>query len=241
MGKRNRGSTESENEEQRKERKRMKKEAKKQKKKEKHDKAKVITDNDLPSQPLSLPTEDPQLSPADSTVFFRKRIDMTVSLLPSALGDVRANIEKSLNLFLLKYSDGIKGILLAYNNLQITGKGKILNELPYIHYDVSVVALVFCPAVGSHLTGLVTEASFHSHLSLVVYRYFNASIPAEQLKLAGFEFDVVMEQWCWKDEESFTTQPLIPDDSVSFICEKIHESGGIISLLGIKPMRQQRI
>ena len=158
-----------------------------------------------------------------------------MSLLPNSLGDVVKRIEDSLRDFLLKYSDGFEGVLLSFENVKTLGQGSILNELPHIHYDVEMDALVFRPTIGCNLSGLVTEASFHSHLSLVVHRYFNASISAEEMRKAGFDFDSGLEQWCWQDGEEMI--PISKDDSISFVCQKIHESGGIISLAGSKPSK----
>ena len=164
----------------------------------------------------------------DDKVFTKKRLELTVSLLPGALRDVQKNVEDSLRTFLLKFSDGIGGILLAFDNVDIVSKGMILNELPYIHYDVACDALVFCPKPGCQLQGVVTE-SFHSHISLVVHHYFNANIRAEYLRQAGFAFDAEKMQWSSQDA-SFDT-----GDTVKYVVDKVHESGGIISLDGSLP------
>lgn len=218
MAKRDRSAA-SETEEERNERKRLKKESKKRKKR---DKAKTKE-------------QDSTSSGSISNIFFQKKLALSISVLPSALGDVIKSIEDSLRQFLLKYSDGVEGVLLSFENVKTLGKGSILNELPHIHYDVEVDALVFRPNIGCKLKGLVTEASFHSHLSLVVHRYFNASISADEMRTAGFDFDDALEQWYWKQGDE--KHPIAKDDSIAFVCEKIHESGGIISLAGASPAR----
>ena len=206
---------ESDTKKERRERKRLKKEAKHKRRKT----AKQSSDK-----------ED-----ADPGVFIRKRMELVVSLLPSSLGDTLKSIEDSLRVFLLKYSDGIEGILLAFDNVEILGDGgMILNEFPHIHYKVSVDALVFAPTVGCRLRGVVTE-SFHSHLSMVVHHYFNASIPSQDMRKAGFEFDDVTEQWFRKVADATNGSRLSNASEVTFTCEKIHESGGIISIAGTKP------
>jgi DNA-directed RNA polymerase subunit E'/Rpb7 len=198
----------SETEGERKERKRLKKEAKKE--------------TSRSASSTSAPEASPQkeTSTANSPkVFLRKKLELTVSLLPGSLGDVQKSVEDSLRTFLLKYSDGVGGILLAFDHVKIEGKGMILNELPYIHFDVSCDALVFCPTAGCQLTGVVTE-SFHSHLSLVVHHYFNANVSAE--------FDAEKELWFSQE----TSLGLSIGDQVQIIVGKVHESGGIISLDG---------
>jgi len=89
-----------------------------------------------------------------SGVFTKKKIEFVVSLLPATLKNTEKSVEDSIRRMLLKYSDGIGGILLAFDKVKINveknsqGRGFILNELPYIHYNVSCDALVFCPTVG---------------------------------------------------------------------------------------------
>lgn len=216
MGKRKEG----ESKEEKRERKRLKKEAKRLSQSSEAD-SPIITS---PIQANNSNSHD-----EDVPVFFRRTIELNVSLLPSALSNVKTNIEDSLRAFLLKYSDGIKGILLAFDNVELLGKGTIFNELPHIHYKVSADAVVFSPSIGCRLDGVVTEASFHSHLSLTVLSYFNASIAAQEMSEAGFTFE--------DDAWTFNGLPLDKGDAVAFVCQKIYESGGIISIAGSKPIR----
>ena len=90
-------------------------------------------------------------------LFYRKRVQLTTSLLPWSLKNCKQAVEGSIKRMLMKYSDGLGGIFLAYDNIQLQGdenstnnkgKGWILNELPYIHYEVTCDALVFAPTVG---------------------------------------------------------------------------------------------
>jgi DNA-directed RNA polymerase subunit E'/Rpb7 len=219
MGKRHRDETPEQRAErkcQKREEKRKKKELKKRKKQEKR--------KEREGQQQKETIND------DGKGFFKKRLDLTVSLLPAGLANVAKSVEDSLRLLLLKYSDGVGGILMAFDNLTIPDRGMILDELPHVHYAVTADCLVFCPAVNSRLTGVVTE-SFHSHLALTVHQYFNASVSAEQLRRAGFEFDAVTEQWYFGE----TSNSLSAGDQVKFVCIKIHESGGIISIDGSEP------
>lgn len=226
MGKRREDG--SETDEQRKERKRLKKEQKKQRY------------NESKQQQPTMSTPFPLPDGCSDDVFFIKKVELTVSLLPSALSNVLESVEASLRLFLLRYSDGIEGILLAYENVQVlsevNGKmvGVIMNELPHIHYRVAVDALIFNPSPGSKMSGTVTDSSFHSHLSLVVHKYFNASISAVSLREAGFEFDDVRLQWYHR--QGTVASALKMDDQINFVCNKLFESGGIISIDGTSPV-----
>jgi hypothetical protein len=150
----------NETEEERKERKRAKKEAKKQKKeqseKKKEDQA-LEAGHDV-RRPT--PSEEP---PLEESAFYRKKIELVVSLYPSALGNVLKHLQESLHAFLLKYSNGVGGIILGFDGLAIKSDtkeptGRILNELPYIHYTVACNALVFNPTVGSKVRLLILIA-----------------------------------------------------------------------------------
>lgn len=162
----------------------------------------------------------------DNTVFFQKTIQLAISVLPSALANIQMHLEDSLRASLLQYSAGIKGTLLAFDNVKILGKGTIFNELPHIHYQVSADVVVFAPTTGCSLTGIVTEASFHSHLSLIVLHHFNASIAAQEM-MKDFTFE--------DDAWTFHGMPVRKGDVVAFTCQKMYESGGIISIAGCKP------
>jgi DNA-directed RNA polymerase subunit E'/Rpb7 len=191
-----------------------------------------------PQQKLRKRTKVPSSSrpPSESSPYTRVRLELTISILPAGLKDVTKSAHESVQRLLLKYSSGMKGIPLAFNNMKLLkdGQGMILNELPHIHYSLVCDALVFAPKVGDVLEGVVRE-SFHSHLSLVVLNYFNASISASQLRAKGFSYDAETERW--QDSESST---LALDDKVSFQVHTIHESAGIISIEGVNPSSIKR-
>jgi hypothetical protein len=94
--------------------------------------------------------------PGLSSPFTKRKLSLLVSLYPASLGSVSDHICRSIRTLLLKFSDGVDGILLAFDNVKILGgeqegelgRGRILNEMPQIHYRVLLDALVFCPVVG---------------------------------------------------------------------------------------------
>jgi len=249
MGKRKDGDDGEETKEQRRERKRLKKE-KKRKKEEKR--KRKNSGSAVPLAPVSSSSSaaavglsTAELAPDDGqAVFYRKKLRWTVSLLPAALKNVQMNVEDTLRSMLLKYADGIGGILMAFENVKILSDNKnctvgmIMNELPHIHYKVAADALVFVPKPGCPLTGEVTETCFHSHVSLVVHHYFNASISADRLRAAGFAFDEVQLQWFRDNNDN--QNPLMAGDRIDFVCEKLYESAGIISIEGSKPLLQPK-
>lgn len=244
MGIKREAATEGEDEEtkeQRKERKRLKKELKREKGEKKRRKHNNADDYGAskPAPSIATSHEARQKTSVDDAkaVLYHKKVIFVVSLLPAALKNVQMSVEDSLRSMLLKHSDAIGGVLLAFENVQIQTDspnhvaGMIINELPYIHFNVAADALVFVPKPGCALTGAVTEVSFHSHVALVVHHYFNASISAEHMRSAGFAFDDVQLQWYRESDQ----RPLSSSDHIVFDCEKLFESGGMISIEGSKP------
>lgn len=159
MRKRDRNETEEE----RKARKRAKKEAKK-KDKERNEKEKQSRDS-LSSIKAEPPTpRAPKAQDEDVMVderpghFQQKRVRMIVSVFPSALRDLKRHINESLQNLLLRYVDGLDGVLLAFDSVAIGGKdsphGMILNEQPQVHCSVEFDALLFCPTIGSKVRSI---------------------------------------------------------------------------------------
>jgi len=162
MAKRDRGSDVSRKEKKKKSKKRDKiKEEPEVKKEEQEDgsaDSQIINPDSLnvKKQP-STQEISTMLADEDKPVFFRKRAKLSISLLPWSLRDCKQSVENSLRKMMLKYSNGLGGILMAYDDVQLqdheaddgsNGKGWVLNELPHVHYDVSCNVLVFFPSIG---------------------------------------------------------------------------------------------
>ena len=175
-----------------------------------------------PSATTGAALSQDQREKEENGLLTRKRIRLNASILPSGLADVKASVDRCIRDFLLKYSDSIGGIIMAYDNVNIktNGKGRIVEELPHIHHDVTCDALVFTPILKAQLKGRVT-GSFHSHIAVVAFNFFNASISAAHLRQAGFEYDVNKEMWYETDSEYVIEK----GSSIKFAIEKVHEAG----------------
>jgi DNA-directed RNA polymerase subunit E'/Rpb7 len=152
-----------------------------------------------------------------------QRIQIRTSILPAGLGNVKQSVDRCMReSLLMQYSHTVGGIILAYDNVHILNlhSGRIVEELPHIHYNVSCNALVFTPHYGATVKGRVTE-TFHSHVALVVYNYFNASISADQLRQYGFDYDVTREVWYDVSSEYVVENT----SSLRFVIDKVHEAG----------------
>jgi hypothetical protein len=235
MGKKHRAD---ETEEDRKARKRAKKEMKNAKKSrdstESTDSTTNIKTEDITTTAAPIKPHNDAVKKSVNALspFFHKRLSLVVSLYPAALANVTAHVTESIRSMLLKFSDNMGGVLLAFDKVNIVRKqGVILNELPPIHYTVEMDGLVFCPTIGTELQGVVNEC-FPSHVGLLVHRFFNAMVPAEQLEEAGYIFDRELQQWT----HGGTSKVLEHDNCVEFTVEKLHECAGIISMEGSNPI-----
>jgi len=167
-----------------------------------------------------------------STCFFEKQVVASVSLLPSDLHQTKdKGVARLLGMQLLRFSDELGGVLLAYNKLELLDHGNafILDDSPYLHFNISYTAVTFDPAVGSNLEGKITK-TYASHIALNVLHYFHASITADVLKNAGFHYDATLEQW--QDKEETLGEGAV----LSFVVSKVFEADGIMSLSGANPL-----
>ena len=165
-----------------------------------------------------------------------KTVRSLVSLAPSSLSDVRGNIRRLSCQDVTRYVKGLGGVLMAVRDVKVCGPGRVLNELPHVHYEVEADVVVFCPDVGTRLVGVVNE-SFPSHVGMLVDTLFNAMVPAEELRRLGYEYDLDSNQW--STERDAKTGELLPsplpisiDDRIGFTVSKLNELNGIISLEG---------
>lgn len=127
------------------------------------------------------------------TIFLRKKIELIISLLPSSLRNSKKSVEDGIRTMLMKYSEGLGGILMGFENVKLIGdrneeaKGWILNELPHIHYNASCDALVFCPTIGCEVGAVhnnVWAVLFPMVLSLTVLNSITRSYKALSMNVA---------------------------------------------------------
>lgn len=77
---------------------------------------------------------------------------------------------------LMRHSDILNGVPVNYEGFEIEQRaGSILEESPYIHFDVKVNVILFKPTIGSTLVGTVNKLGI-DHVGCLVHNCFNASI-----------------------------------------------------------------
>ncbi|XP_010871627.1 DNA-directed RNA polymerase I subunit RPA43 [Esox lucius] len=100
-----------------------------------------------------------------------------IALSPMYLKKKRTGIQEELNTELLRYSESLKGVPLAYDEVCVLGQhGDIYDDSGYIHLDIQANFVVFQPRKGQKLLGVVNKLSMN-HAGCLVHGCFNASIP----------------------------------------------------------------
>ncbi|XP_031563127.1 DNA-directed RNA polymerase I subunit RPA43-like [Actinia tenebrosa] len=124
-----------------------------------------------------------------------------MSLSPSYIGRLKEGIEEELSKKLMKFCEKLQGVIVAYDKIQLLRRhGSIVEESPFIHFEVKVNYIVFQPQVDSKLIGVVNKFGY-DHIGCLVHGCFNASISnprtqnghfTDNLKLgSSFTFRVV--------------------------------------------------
>ncbi|OCT75767.1 DNA-directed RNA polymerase I subunit RPA43 [Xenopus laevis] len=100
-----------------------------------------------------------------------------LALSPKFLRKKRSGIQEQLNTELLKYSERLNGVPVAYDNIKLVGElGDIYDDLGHIHINVEADFVIFKPDCGQTLVGIVNKVA-PTHIGCLVHGCFNASIP----------------------------------------------------------------
>ncbi|NXH05677.1 RPA43 polymerase, partial [Loxia leucoptera] len=115
----------------------------------------------------------------------RRRV---VALPPRFLGRKRSGIRAQLDAELLRYSESLQGVPVAYDNIKVVGElGDIYDDQGFIHLDVEADFIIFSPKKGKKLVGIINKVA-PSHIGCLIHGCFNASIPKpEQMSLAQWQ------------------------------------------------------
>ncbi|XP_040044873.2 DNA-directed RNA polymerase I subunit RPA43 [Gasterosteus aculeatus] len=104
-----------------------------------------------------------------------------VALPPVYLNKKRTGIQEELEAELLKFSQSLQGVPVAYENIRIVGHhGNIYDDSGYIHMDIEANFITFEPLNGQKLVGRVNKLGV-GHVGCLVHGCFNASIPRPNL------------------------------------------------------------
>ncbi|KAL7505992.1 hypothetical protein ACHAXN_006412 [Cyclotella atomus] len=208
-----------------------------------------------------------------------KTIIGSAALLPTSLSSAPGKIRSLLHSLLLRYDAKLGGVLLSLEDdakilpidsdnkdgyhrrggASLVG-GRIIDDLPYVHYRFQVHGLVFCPKVGMKLKGQVIDCA-QTFITLTTHHILSTKISTEKLHQQGFFFNTATLEWSRERDNSSGRQiignnhgneddndldindellgpstSIYLDDTVEFVVEKIHECGGNVMLDGTMPL-----
>lgn len=189
-----------------------------------------------------------------------KLIQGTVALLPSSLSDVPGQIQSLLHSLLLMYDAKMGGMLLSLEDgakllpfdhnkkTRLRGGavgGRVVDDLPYVHFSFQVRGLLFCPKVNMKLKGQVVECT-PTYITLTSHNILSTKISQDNLNQMGFFYNDSSLEWTRErsvnrpgqnEDETFLgpSTSIYLDDCVEFLVERVHECGGYVSLDGKNP------
>ncbi|KIJ39493.1 hypothetical protein M422DRAFT_75853 [Sphaerobolus stellatus SS14] len=114
---------------------------------------------------------------------------LVVSIPPVFASSPAQGIEEMLDSLVMRYIPTFRGVVLTHSNLKfLQSTARIQDDCPFASCKVGFDALVWSPKVGQQLTGQVILCS-PDHVSLLVHRTFNVSIPRHHLPSDEWEFE----------------------------------------------------
>ncbi|NXG94272.1 RPA43 polymerase, partial [Stercorarius parasiticus] len=111
-----------------------------------------------------------------------------VALAPRYLGRKRTGIRAQLDAELLRYSESLRGVPVAYDNIRVVGElGDIYDDQGFIHLNIEADFVIFSPKKGKKLVGIINKVA-PSHIGCLIHGCFNASIPKpEQMSIVQWQ------------------------------------------------------
>ncbi|KAI0339823.1 hypothetical protein BDW22DRAFT_1360844 [Trametopsis cervina] len=127
-------------------------------------------------------------APADGQ-FRVIKATLAVSIPPIFAGRPREGAEEMLDSLVMRYVPAFQGVLLAHDSLRfLSSTATIKGDSPFANCSISFDATVWSPRIGMKLAGKVNLCS-PDHVSLLVHRTFNVSIPRQHIPTDNWEFE----------------------------------------------------
>ncbi|KAL5507392.1 hypothetical protein ACEPAH_6848 [Sanghuangporus vaninii] len=114
---------------------------------------------------------------------------VVVSIPPRFSLDPLSGVHEMLDSLVMKYVPALEGVMLCHSNTQfVSDKALLKNECPFSVCTVHFDATVWSPQIGMKLRGKINLCS-PDHISLLVHRTFNVSIPREHIMTENWVFE----------------------------------------------------
>lgn len=162
------------------------------------------------------------------SAFQLTKLVVRMALPAACLSDIRSGIDSVLASYLMRWRDDIQGVLLSFSHVELAQDSARVGAAAAMHFDVRAQALVFRPAVGMLLDGVVAKVA-SDHIGLLVSGVFNASISGDSLT-QGHVFDGSSD--CWVASDGGTLEV---GTRVRFEVQRLHEAAGLVSITASLP------
>ncbi|RDB16806.1 DNA-directed RNA polymerase I subunit rpa43 [Hypsizygus marmoreus] len=126
---------------------------------------------------------------ARDTEFQVVRTSLVLSIAPIFASNPRAGVEEMLDSMVMRYIPALQGVVLSHSGLRfLSSVATIQADCPFLVCKVEFDATVWSPHVGMKLVGKVNLCS-PDHVSLLLHRTFNVSIPRHHIPKGEWEFE----------------------------------------------------
>ncbi|KAK0225828.1 hypothetical protein IW262DRAFT_1457086 [Armillaria fumosa] len=114
---------------------------------------------------------------------------LVLSIPPKFADDPKSGVNEMLDSMVMRYIPGLQGVVLSHSNLTfLDDMASIKSDCPFLVCRVTFDATVWSPHVGMQLEGRINLCS-PDHISLLVHRTFNVSVPRHHIPSEDWEFE----------------------------------------------------
>ncbi|KAF8273007.1 hypothetical protein EI94DRAFT_1677401 [Lactarius quietus] len=143
----------------------------------------------LESSPKKAPKHKGKGKENTDSEFRSVRASVVLAVPPIFANRLRDGVEEMLDTMTMRYEPTLNGVVLAHSNVRfLEHVARLQGDSPFAICHVEFEALVWSPQRGMSLYGRVTLAS-PDHVSLLVHRTFNVSIPRHHIPADQWEFE----------------------------------------------------
>ncbi|KAK0212929.1 hypothetical protein DFS33DRAFT_1464601 [Desarmillaria ectypa] len=149
---------------------------------------------------------------------------LVLSIPPKFADNPKSGVNEMLDSMVMRYIPGLQGVVLSHSNLTFLDEmASIKADCPFLVCRVTFDATVWSPHVGMRLEGRINLCS-PDHISLLVHRTFNVSIPRHHIPSEDWEFEYGPAE----NDPQFGPGPAEKDDedAISPTAEKSGGEGG---------------
>ncbi|KAI0266707.1 hypothetical protein BC834DRAFT_109916 [Gloeopeniophorella convolvens] len=117
------------------------------------------------------------------------KASVVLAVPPVFAGRLRDGVEEMLDAMIMRYEPALDGVVLAHADIHfLDSVARLQGDSPFAVCKVGFEALVWSPLRGMQLAGRVTLCS-PDHVSLLVHRTFNVSIPRHHIPTDEWAFE----------------------------------------------------